>query len=475
MGRVRRKSIAIGAVFVAALWTTMCIRGVSRPLPAGISFSGEEHHGVPVEFLFDLTYQGDSGRVVEQAIFDRVFQLIDRAERFILIDMFLFNGEHGGDRDYRPLAGHLSERLIAKKRASPDVEITFITDEINTFYGAYLSPEIRRLRDNGITVVLTDPTKLRDSNPGYSALWRPVLQWLGTGGPAFVPHPLTSSGQKVTLRSYLRLLNFKANHRKVIVTERECLVTSANPHDASSFHSNIAFGMRGGPCQDALRAEGAVLAFSGGGALTDSVDQVAAGDLRTTAQYLTEGQIKRAVLEEIGALQGDGRLDIAMFYLSDRSIIRALLDAAQRGVGIRLVLDPNKDAFGRQKGGIPNRQVAHELVTQSGGRIALRWYDTHGEQFHTKLVIGRHEGHVVAIGGSANLTRRNLDDFNLEADVKVTAPIDSRLAEDVGRYFDRLWTNVGGHHTIDYSAYEDRSRLKRVIYRLQEWSGFSSY
>jgi len=475
MRRVRRKILAIGAVVLAALWTTMCIRGVSRPLPAGISLAGEEHRGVPVEFLFDLTYQGDSGQEVEQAIFDRVFQLIDRAERFILIDMFLFNGEHGGDREYLPLAKRLSDRLIAKKRASPDVQITFITDEINTFYGAYTSPEIRNLRDNDIAAVVTDPTKLRDSNPGYSALWRPLLQWLGTGGPALLPHPLTSSGQKVTLRSYLRLLNFKANHRKVIVTERECLVASANPHDASSFHSNIAFAMGGGPCRDALRAEGAVLAFSGGGPLTDSVNQADAGNSRTTAQYLTEGQIKRAVLEEIGTLQGGNRLDIAMFYLSDRSIIRALLDAARRGVGIRLILDPNKDAFGRQKGGIPNRQVAHELVTRSGGQIALRWYDTHGEQFHTKLVIGWQEDHVVAIGGSANLTRRNLDDFNLEADVRVTAPLDSHLAEDVGRYYERLWTNVGGHYTIDYSAYEDRSRLKRMIYRLQEWSGFSSY
>lgn len=475
MRHVRRKSIAIVAVFLAALWTTMCIRGVSRPLPAGISFSGAEHRGVPVEFLVDLTYQRDSGQVVEQAIFDRVFQLIDRAERFILIDMFLFNSEHGGDREYLPLAERLSERLIAKKRASPDVQITFITDEINTFYGAYTSPEIRSLRDNGITVVVTDPTKLRDSNPGYSALWRPFLQWLGTGGPGFLPHPLTSSGQKVTLRSYLRLLNFKANHRKVIVTEQECLVASANPHDASSFHSNIAFAMRGGPCQDALQAEDAVLLFSGAMPPADRVDTAVAGDPGTTAQYLTEGQIKRGVLEEVAALQAGDRLDIAMFYLSDRSVIRALLDAAQRGVGIRLILDPNKDAFGRQKGGIPNRQVAHELVTQSGGRIALRWYDTHGEQFHTKLVIGWHEGHVGAIGGSANLTRRNLDDFNLEADVKVTAPLDSRLAEELGRFYQRLWTNAGGHYTTDYNTYEDRSRLKQVIYRIQEWSGFSSY
>ena len=54
--------------------------------------------GAQVEFLADLTYQTDSGAVVEQEIFDRVFEAIDAADRFVVIDMFLFNGEHGGDR-----------------------------------------------------------------------------------------------------------------------------------------------------------------------------------------------------------------------------------------------------------------------------------------------------------------------------------------------------------------------------------------
>ena len=71
----------------------------------------------------------------------------------------------------------------------------------------------------------------RDSNPMSSSKWRTYLQWLGTVGPAFVPHPIIRSAQRVTLRSCLNLLNFKANHRKVIVTENGCMLFSANPHD----------------------------------------------------------------------------------------------------------------------------------------------------------------------------------------------------------------------------------------------------
>ena len=56
---------------------------------------------------------------------------------------------------------------------------------------------------------------------------------------------------------------------------------------------------------------------------------------------------------------------------------------------IRVLLDPNKDAFGFEKSGLPNREVASELVAASAGAIKLRWYRTHGEQFHVKLAAIR--------------------------------------------------------------------------------------
>ena len=61
-----------------------------------------------------------------------------------------------------------------------------------------------------------------------------------------------------------------------------------------------------------------------------------------------------------------------MFYLSNRDIVKSLLDASQRGVDVKLILDPNKDAFGMEKDGVPNRPVAHELVKKSKGKIQIR-------------------------------------------------------------------------------------------------------
>ena len=172
--------------------------------------------------------------------------------------------------------------------------------------------------------------------------------------------------------------------------------------------------------------------------------------------------------------QGDS-IDIAMFYLSDRGVIRALLDADRRGAKTRIILDPNKDSFGREKGGIPNRQVAYELTRKSSGRILVRWFDTHGEQFHAKLVVVRHAGRLTMFGGSANLTRRNLRDYNLEADLMVIAPRDATVSRRVMGYVERIWTNRGGQYTVEYETYEDRSILKRLVYRVQEFAGLSSY
>ena len=48
------------------------------------------------------------------------------------------------------------------------------------------------------------------------------------------------------------------------------------------------------------------------------------------------------------------------------------LDAGRRDVWVRAVLDPNRDAFGHEKPGIPNRQAAEFLRRESDGAIALQ-------------------------------------------------------------------------------------------------------
>lgn len=91
------------------------------------------------------------------------------------------------------------------------------------------------------------------------------IQWFGTPEGGWLPSPFSSEAERVTVRSYLDLLNSKANHRKVILNERSGLVTSANAHDASANHSNVAFYIEGPLVQHLLDTETAVAEMSGSG------------------------------------------------------------------------------------------------------------------------------------------------------------------------------------------------------------------
>ena len=132
----------------------------TKKLPGNIDFRGEERDIFVenIEFLYDLTYKNRNGKIIsEQTVFDEVFSLIEAAKTYILIDAFLFNSyTREPDKIYRHLAPELTERLVKKKEANPDIEIDFITDPINTVYGGAINKEIEELKGVGVNVIMTD-------------------------------------------------------------------------------------------------------------------------------------------------------------------------------------------------------------------------------------------------------------------------------------------------------------------------------
>ncbi|MCX5876884.1 MAG: phospholipase D family protein [Deltaproteobacteria bacterium] len=469
-----RKLLSIFVVVGAIAWLGLMAYEKGKPLPKGLSLEGPLRAVQGVEFLADCTFQRDGQPVREQVIFKRMCRIIDDAERFVLLDLFLFNSVHAPGEKFPALSEEMTHRLVEKKQRSPQVDIVLITDAINRSYGAEEPEHFRRLRASGVRIIYTDTSRLRDSNFLYSAWWRLVCQCFGTQGTGWLPSPFVSTGPAMTLRGYLSLFNFKANHRKVVASEKEALITSANPHDASAYHSNIAFVVKGAVIQDVADAETSVAKFSG--------ETLPRWEMPTRPEsggvhlrLLTEGKIKSRLLTALAQCGSGCSVRMVMFYLSDREVIAGLLAAAARGAEVRLLLDPNKDAFGRKKNGIPNRPVAQELVEKSQGRIQIRWYGTHGEQFHSKLTMISLPVQTMLIGGSANLTRRNLDDLNLEADFEVTAPADSPVVREASGYFERVWQNQGGIYSLDFKEFAEKSPLKYVLYRFQEASGMGTF
>jgi phosphatidylserine/phosphatidylglycerophosphate/cardiolipin synthase-like enzyme len=478
-----------------ALWLLVALWNLFKPLPDGVSVRGEivDTPLNQMRFLADVTGADVFGApVVHQQIFDAVLALIGDAREYLVLDFFLFNSQRGaatGANPHRELSRELRDALLARKRAMPQLHILVIADPINDVYGGLPSRDLAALRDADIDVVTVDLDSLRDSNAIYSSFWRLTMKWWsGDGtGDASLPNPLDAGPDLVPFGAWARLLNFKADHRKVILGDDgkgglTGIVTSANAHDASSLHSNVGLRLSGAALSPLLESE-LSLAREAGWQRNWEVPEVPVPvgvqpDAMGRVQVLTEGEIGAAIVRNFaGARVGDS-IDIAMFYLSERGVIQSLIDAAKRGVAVRVLLDPNKDAFGRAKNGIPNRSVATELAAASDGAIKVRWFRTHGEQFHSKLVAMRTATEFWFTLGSANLTRRNLEDFNLEANIAASVPLNAEIATQISAWFESLWTNHGPpelEYTAEFGTYADPSQSTYWLYRLMEATGLSTF
>lgn len=464
-------------IFLLIFILISSLYGALKPLPKGVSVEGKSQGLDSIKFLRDLTYEKEGQIVHDRQIFNNVYRIIDEANNFIILDMFLFNDDYDKkDTDtYPKLTSDLTQKLVNKKKSNPGVKIYFITDKINTGYGSYPSKYLEEMKKNNIEVIVTNLSVLRDSNYLYSGIWRGIFQWFNIPSKGLLPNPFGSQAPKFRLYSYFDLLNFKANHRKVICTENEALVSSGNPHEPSGNHSNIAFAVKGEIVNDLIESEKVVASFSGGNIAVNGYVSQNKSTNDVISMLITEGKIKAHLLKEIKNSDSDDVIEIGVFYLAERDLINELKAAAKRGAKIKLILDMNKDAFGRKKNGVPNTEVAKELLSKNNGNIEVRWYNTHGEQYHSKIAIFNRKAETVVIGGSANFTKRNIGDYNLETDIKIAAPNDSQVIKDVLSYFDMIWNNKNGNYTIDYKEYKKSSFLKTVLYRIQEITGFSSF
>lgn len=470
-----KKYILWGAftIFLMATIATGIINHFKK-LPPNLSYAGDIHETDDIQFLYDLTYEDKLGETkVEQQIFDEAWKVIEEADDFVLVDMFLFNDYTDQNRDFPNLSGKLTKKLIDKRKKHPDMPIVFITDPINTGYFSYESEQLQELAEHNIEVVITDLDKLHDSNKSYTSIWRILIKPLGYGNTGWLPNPFASGAPKMSARSYFTLFNVKANHRKAIVSEKNAIIQSANAHNESGFASNIAFKVSGNIIRDIVEAEQAIIDYSGGKTKIEPPKlQKSSGDM--AVQYITEGEILNKLVTTIEEAEKDDRIWIGMFYISNRSIIDALEDASDRGVDVRLILDANKNAFGNNKAGLPNVPIANELHAHDN--VTIRWYESGEDQYHTKLLFVEKEVENIIIGGSANHTTRNLDDLNLENNLRITAAKDSEVSQDVKSYFERLWGNKDGNFTSDYETNEDMlTPMLRLTYWLQKLTGLTTY
>jgi hypothetical protein len=474
----------------------ICASAVIRafvPAPQAVGMSSPERPIADIRFFNDSSWLDEGARYLSQNVFDGIFDGIRAANNLIVLDMFLFNQWQGpAPENHRALSSELTQVLIEQQHRYPDMDIIVISDPINTVYGGLPSVHFDEMKSAGIHVLLTRLDQLQDSNPLWSGVWRGLIKPWGNEPGDILPNPFGDG--RVSIRSYLALLNFKANHRKLMIADNQGSelygwVSSANPHDGSSAHRNIGIRFSGEAVLDLLNSERALLSMNDADHLVALLDKrleaLAKSGIRLSLtegpvsagaekiQLVSESSIHKAVLAAITRTRPGDRIDMAMFYLSEREIIAALKKAAANGVQVRVLLDVNSDAFGRSKNGVPNRPVAAELVKAS---VVVRWCLTEGEQCHAKwLHVRNAEGHEFFVG-SANFTGRNLLDLNMETDVRLVLHSDNSMTKEMHEFFERQWSNADGRgYSAAYDEFADDSLWLTLQYRFMEMSGLSTF
>jgi hypothetical protein len=428
LGRV----IKIAFLAFLAVWLALVFWNSAKPLPPGthtVSLTSRLSES-DVDFLH--------GPQQHQDMIAREMGAIDHAEQLIVLDR-------------SPLARELAQHLLARKRARPNLKIILLTDPANEAFGGTPSQYLADLEQAGIIVARVRLERLRDSNPLYSAVWRLLLGWWS--------EPFDETPGRITLQSWSRMRNSKADQRQLAVADDGsggwiAIVGAADGRAALILRGSLARAMIGSELQ--------IAAWSTD---DDRLPPAPPMDLRGVgsidARFLTEGAIETALLDAIAGSAKDDQICIAVENLSDRRLIAAALAAAARGAHVQVLLERNP---------MPNRASAGELLRDGAGRIEVRWSPSGFAASSPKLLLVRHRNDVWVNVGSANFTRRNLGDLNLESGVELRMPARAAPARAFSEYFTKIWSAADR----ETDAAEE-SGAAYWHYRFAEATGLSSF
>ncbi|HWS64969.1 MAG TPA: phospholipase D-like domain-containing protein [Steroidobacteraceae bacterium] len=431
-------------LIITLAWGSCAVWNSVKPLPRGTRVASlpARLDESQVDFLDDLAPPG--------ALLKRETEAIGRAEQTIVLNQ-------------SPLARELADALLLRKRQRPNLKIMLVTDPRNEVYGGTPSRTLSALERTGIVVVRTRLERLRDPNPLYSSLWRLCVGWWSD--------PFDETPGKATLRSSLRRRNLKADGRQLLVADdgaggwTSIVMSAASTGAAASIGGAVSAGLgveiRGHLAAAIVASELQLAAWSTD---DDRLPAAPPADSRGVgtidARFLTEGAIQAALRDAIAIAGSGDSIKIAVQAFGDRKMVDAVVRAAARGARVQLLLDP----------GSPETQAAAgELLREEPGSIEVRWRarDSRAEAGYAVI---QHRSDVWFDVGSANFTRRALDDLDLAADIELHMPARAGPARAVTDLFAKHWSNAAA-----YASHADESTETYWRYRVAEATGLSVF
>ena len=531
---VSRKNSIKKYLIAGTIAFTVSCSTIKTP-PLGINYESPIRETENAEFHYDLTYLDKDGNIqYDRNLWDATYKVIDSANDYLIVEMFLFNDLYNKDKEHFPeFAKEYTERLVKKQKENPNLKVYILADENNNFYGAFEHPFITSMKNAGINVIIVDIFKLKDTFPWYSPFWRTFIKPMGNPqNKGWITNFYGDMWPKLTIRNLLRALNVKADHKKVFLNEKEVVISSANIHDPSYFHENIAIYTDGPIVKDVLHNLQLVAKFSDSEINVDGSDRRMENIMNSGSndktetdektlnsenqkennvkqinneeneqnvkektsinseknsitdteghtykiQYLTEGAIGKHLDEDIDSLKAGDELLMGMYFLADKGVIDRLIKAANRGVKIRIIFDRSRDAFGMSTNGLPNKPVSKKLKKKTKGKIEIKWYFTNNEQYHTKITLMKKtDGNVIINAGSANLIKKNIRGYIMDANFRILTTQDSKISKDIYEYFDRLWENKDGLFTLNFDDEPTTGGFSDFMYKILDATQLGSF
>jgi len=434
---------AVLCLIATLAWSSCAIWNSVKPLPRGTRIASLPARLTEsqVDFLDDLAPVG--------SMLKRETDAVGRAEQTIVLDQ-------------SPVTRELTDALLLRKRQRPNLKVMLVTDPRNEVYGGTPSRTLSALERTGIVVVRTRLERLRDPNPLYSSLWRLCVGWWSD--------PFDEMPGKATLRSSLRRLNLKADRRQLLVADdgaggwtsivMSAASSGAAPSAGGAVSAGVGLEIRGHLAAAIVTSELQIAAWSTDDDRLPAAPPVDSRGVGTIdARFLTEGGILAALRDAIAIAGSGDSIKIAVQAFGDRQMVDAVVRAAARGARVQLLLDP----------GSPETQAAAgELLREEPGSIEVRWRrDPRAEAGYAVI---QHRSDVWFDLGSANFTRRGLDDLDLAADIELHMPARAGPARAVTDLFAKHWSNAAA-----YASHADESKETYWRYRVAEATGLSVF
>lgn len=277
--------------------------------------------------------------------------------------------------------------------------------------------------------IVIDPLSSNFS-PNDWNLKKYIINYLKQNNVEVVEFPFVPLDNKQNLKDYIK---YQLMHAKYIVIDGKKSVISSLNWSNRAFKNVDAGVYVEGPVVDDLEKEFWFLFKRSGGKDYEyqpkaEISGNSKSSLLIADKDFPKDSYRAAVYRSVSNAKKN--IFISAFVLSDPYLIKLLIDAKNRGVNIKIILDPNKsDTYDN-----PNYQTA-EILKQN--KISYRWFkpnsyhDTEFNMLHTKLMIVDNE----IIIGSGNFSHKGLD-VNHEVGLITN---DNKIVNKAKDFFNEVW------------------------------------